>query len=188
MGRRAVELDALWDHYDEVLNRLPDARRKALEAAGKTLNNEVDRQIDRQLPGHDAGGRVKSWQEVTMGTRGGYARVSPMKKTVSASRRSWSHTQETYNSKQITNWLEHGHKMVLPKKAGRGFRRNGNVSERTVISGSTGAHIVPGYLFYSWAEMEAQKLAKKAAEEVLTLLAHDLEDLAAGQITMEGWI
>lgn len=185
MSKWVKGLEKLWDYHADVINAIPEARRIALEAAGEKLKEEVNRQIDLRLPNHDRRGRVKSWQEVTMGSRGGYVKVSPRDETVAESAQHWFRSTEKYSAHDITFWLEHGHKMVLPKR-----NRYGTVtwsdSDNAVENASTGELIVKGRMFYSWAWMAAPKLAKEAAEAVLEQLSDEFVDMIADYVDREG--
>lgn len=151
--------------WDDVLDMVPDARRNALEAAGAAVRKEVDRQIVSRLPGRDIHGSVRSWQGTTMGSKGGYVRIGPEEKGL---------TGKGYSTRKVTGYLEHGHKMVLPKR--NRYRRFKMKEKRNSVSSeSTGAPIVKGSQFYSWSKMEAEKVARMAAENALEQICDALE-------------
>lgn len=163
--------------FDEVLEELPEARRMALEAAGDALQKEVSRQIDKRV--HDSNGRVKRWQEISMGSKGGYVKVAPVEEEIE---------DKNCTSRELTYWLEHGHP-IAPLKRNRHGRIKRYVARRIdYLLFKAERQYVEGKMFYSWSKMEAAKLAKTAAEEVLTVLANDLENFMSGQVTMEGWL
>lgn len=174
MARNGLQdLGRLLHAFDEVLEKIPEAREKALEAAGERVKKELDRQIVARLPGRDQHGRVRSWQDVTMGSKGGYLRIKPTDLEIVNKYR--------YNSRQVTGYLERGHKIA---SSGRGRYRAVSRSEaapkkdsHVVTNESSGDLVVKGFQFYSWTRSRAANEARKAAEIVLEELEDTLEDL-----------
>ena len=154
------ELGELLHAFDEVIAKVPEARERALKAAIQPVETELDRQIVSRLPGKDQHYHVRSWQKVTMGERGGYIRLKP---TADEKNR------YGYSGRQITGYLEHGHKLAL--KRGR-YR----TSTRTVENAATGDQVVPGFLFYSYTKSRAVNAARMAAGSVLEEIEDTLED------------
>lgn len=174
MARSGLQdLGRLLHAFDEVLEKIPEAREKALEAAGERVKKELDRQIVARLPGRDQHGRVRSWQDVTMGSKGGYLRIKPTDLEIVNKYR--------YNSRQVTGYLERGHKMVLPERNRYRKVDRSSVSLRekshVVANESNGDLVVKGFQFYSWTRSRAANEARKAAEIVLEELEDTLEDL-----------
>ena len=96
--------DAFWRFWDDAIQRIPDLKREALEAMGKAVLQEVREQISRRGV-HDSQGRVAKWQEMRIGSKGGYVAVSPSPdETVQVTR-----SGETTTSKDVTRYLERGH-------------------------------------------------------------------------------
>ena len=103
-----------------------------------------------------------------MGSRGGYIKIQAAKEETN---------RYGYTARQITGYLERGHKMVLPKRNRyRDVDRSSvSKSDRTVENTATGDLVVPGYLFYSYTKMRAVNAARMAAESVLEELEDTLE-------------
>ena len=173
MARSGLQdLGRLLHAFDEVLEKIPEAREKALEAAGERVKKELDRQIVARLPGQDRHGHVRSWQETTMGSKGGYLRIKPTNKET---------VKEPYNSRQVTGYLERGHK-IAPSRRGRyrAVSRSEPAPKKgshVVTNESNGDLVVKGFQFYSWTRSRAANEARKAAEIVLEELEDTLEDL-----------
>lgn len=138
------ELEKFIHFYGRFLEKLPAIKTQALYAAGKAMQEEVRKQIQEQGV-HDSFGRVKRWQQVHLGSKGGYSAVRPIAE----------HTQKTWKGKpvyssQITKWLERGHRARTNK--------NGYFS---------GPSYVKGRLFYSWARSKGVDAARDAFEREL---------------------
>ncbi len=166
------ELEQFLHYYSRVMDAIPNARKEALSEAAEAVKAEVDRQIGAQGI-QDRHGRVKRWQQVTMGSGGGWARVKPVeikinKKTTSVETKI---NKET-TSVDITRYLERGHKLVMP---GRHGKVTTYAAKKAVVSESTGNYIVPGRLFYSRTKSKAQKIALDAARKVLDRIEDENE-------------
>lgn len=149
------EWDFFWRFWDEVIQRIPDLKREALEAMGKAVLQEVREQIPRRGV-NDQQGRVARWQEVRKGDRGGYVAVSPSPdETVQVTR-----SGEKTTSKDVTRYLERGH--GIPTPSGRSRRYVPRIASRRTY--------VPGHLFYSWAKQDAGKIALEKANRLLEQL------------------
>ncbi len=160
--------------FDDVMSEIPEARKRALEAAAAVVKAELDRQIEIRLPNKDRAGRVRRWQEVTFGSRGGYARIAAKDEPVRTS-------CDVYSSRDITFWLERGHVVGERKKTALkgGSKRRGRTKDYvSVESESTGKRIVTGKLMYSWTQFHAQREVRKAAENVLKRIAEQLENFS----------
>ena len=87
------QLEILADRFDASVEALPEIRREALERAGRGLLSTVR--------GRTGGtGKVQSWQELHMGSRGGYAAVRPKAGTF----------YRGYAAGYVTNAIENGHR------------------------------------------------------------------------------
>lgn len=162
MARRAglSELGELLHAFDEVIAKVPEARERALKAAIQPVEAELYKQIVARLPGKDQNYHVRGWQEVAMGSKGGYIKIqAPADEK----------NRYGYTVRQITGYLEHGHKLAV--KRGR-YR----TSSRTVENAATGDQVVPGFLFYSYTKSRAVNAARMAAESVLEEIEDTLED------------
>jgi hypothetical protein len=192
-------LGKMLQSFEDVTAKIPEARRKALEAAAKAVQEDLNREIVQRLPNHDARGRVRSWQEVTIGTRGGYAAVTRTPKSRSErvnQQSAWStvkralrgqSAKKVYTGYEITKWLEKGHE--IGNQYGRAkYHDNEDVrvvgtSKRgmtlyhvkTVENAANGHAVAPGFMFYSWTKSSADKLALEAAQQVLEEVKRTLE-------------
>ena len=158
------ELESFVRYYQKFWKKVPAIKTKALAVMGKVMQEEVRDQI-REQGVQDRFGRVNRWQQLTLGDRGGYAKISPMAE----------HTDSTWkgkpvNSRQITIWLERGHGTRRDKY---GYR--------------SGEGYVKGRLFYSWAKLRGFRKALDAAEREIDRITDDWEwDDETGEITSMG--
>ena len=61
-------------YWDRLLQVVPEARKEAVEAAGEAVKRSLNTQIQSaNLSSGEAKGRVKSWQELRLGSGGGWA-------------------------------------------------------------------------------------------------------------------
>ena len=150
--------DTFWKVWNRRLETLPGAKKAALFQAGQAVDALLERQISTRV--NDPRGRVKRWQELRLGSGGGYAAISPADDNVRVSRS----TSNKYTAKDITRYLERGHKIRPP--SGRWRRYRSRVQERADANGKHSlVGIVPGRMFYSWTKMEATAVAVRAARE-----------------------
>lgn len=165
--------DEFWDGWDVVIQKFPDAKRMALNEMGRAVLKEVLSQIKKQGI-TDQRGRVGSWQEIRIGSGGGYVAVSPDHEEVQVTKQG-----EKTNAKDVTRYLDRGHKVRGPSGRAKRYRPRMNYENSgSVISASTGALIVKGRLFYSYARENAERIAMHAAERnVLVHLENMLYDL-----------
>ena len=104
---------------------------------------------------------MERWQQLRMGSGGGYIAVSPVSDEAVQVTRGGKNT----TSKDVTRYLERGHGIRPPSgRAGRYVPR--------VRSGRT---YVPGRMFYSWAAANAEKLALKAADRAMGRIADEID-------------
>ena len=115
--------------WEELLQAVPDARRQAVEEAGAAVQRELNTQIGAAELADGAKGTVRTWQELRVGSKGGYAALSPGKGTAQPRVGETQHTWKgkPVSKKQVTRWLERGHAPAgrRPEAAGRGTRRGG---------------------------------------------------------------
>lgn len=151
-------MDKFARYWDRLYQAFPDARRQAAEAMGEAVRKDLNAQIQAADLLPSAKGTVRSWQQMRLGSRGGYAAVSPTKGTVMSRdprKGGWKMRQHTYRGKavsarQVTKWLERGH----------GTPWGGYVKARR---------------FYSFTRAKAWEHAKKAADKVLSLIADEVD-------------
>ena len=157
---QSIELRGLEeiDRLCEKLKRSPEvfqqARRECFEAAAR----EAERIVDRQIGGS---GKVQRWQESTVGTRGGYARVAPKKET-------WTERTKKAGNRYavgaVTNAIVSGHR--FPSPSGRRYYKPRIRS---------GGMKVPGRPFYDQAGPQIRDLARRTAERVAKQYLKELE-------------
>lgn len=151
--------DRFWEYWNTVIKQVPHVKKEALESMGGAVRDKVVQQLRQRV--NDPQGRVARWQEVRTGSRGGYVAVSPTNgETVQVSR-----TGHDTTSRDLTRYLERGHAVRSP--SGRAKRYTPRLR--------AGKTYVPGRMFYSWAKVDAEKLALKAADEVLCHIADEID-------------
>ena len=156
--------DKFWDYWQDLIEEWPDAKKAAMLAAGRALLPAVQRQIKQRV--NDARGRVQRWQDMRLGSGGGYVAVSPVDDQVTINQ-----TADRFvTAKDITQYLERGHAIRPP--SGR--------SQRYVPRVRSGRSYVPGRQFYSWTQLDAAKIATEAADEALEWLSDTLDDFNYG--------
>lgn len=190
-GRARFErkkLDEFLNCWEDLFEQFPEARAKAVESMGEAMQKEVNARIQAADLESDAKGTVVAWQELRLGSGGGYAVVSPIKgqTVLSRDRRRSGVTsrQHTYRgdpvtSKQITNWLEKGHGAreadTQKAYAWSDYRWNRMEAGNSSVHDRTGKRYIPGRQFYSFARLHALELALKAADKVLAVIADEVD-------------
>lgn len=92
------ELDNLTKSWDELLRQFPEKKATMLREMG----NEILSRVKQEIGGT---GKVKSWQDLHFGSRGGYVAVRPKKETYQTTK-----SGRRYAVGYITNAIEGGHK------------------------------------------------------------------------------
>jgi hypothetical protein len=142
---QSISITALEARWKELIQEIPELKRATFEDLGPDLLSEVRRQIG-------GSGKVQSWQEARVGSRGGYAAVRPKAKTYYASREGGKQYAVGY----ITNAINSGHKQVpgrfVPTGENEGFR--------------TKKEWVPSRHFYEDAATNAEALIHRAVESL----------------------
>ena len=190
MGSRArferERLDRFVEFWEPLFTAFPEAKAKAVKAMGEEMQKDLNAQIYAADLETDAKGTVVSWQELRLGSGGGYAAVSPVKgRTVRSKDRSRSGVktrQHTYrgspvSSKQITIWLDKGHGARRPDmtKAYAWSDTRWSRGGKSRVNDRTGTRFVPGRQFYSSARLKATDHAIRAADKVLSMIADEVE-------------
>lgn len=178
-------MDKFARYWDRLYRAFPNARRQAAEAMGEAVKKDLNAQIQAADLESGAKGTVRSWQQMRLGSKGGYAAVSPVKGTVMSKdprKGGWKMRQHTYRGKpvsarQVTRWLERGHGVghrpsTNPKgsRLVRGLREGGSS-----WNDRTGVNYVRGRQFYSFTRAKAWEHARKAADKVLNLIADEVD-------------
>lgn len=156
-------------------------KKSALYAAAVAAQKEVRSEIDRRV--NDSRGRVKHWQEVVMGSKGGFSKVSPSKAQVANRRGKYT----GYNAAQITGFINHGHGVRAPSGRAKRYSES-KYSEKLVhnerakrkdFAGAYITGVVPGRMFYSWSRERAAAAGLEAMYEEMDRLSDDWAELLA---------
>lgn len=146
------EMDRFARYWEKLYQAFPDARRQAAQAMGEAVQKDLNAQIQAADLENGAKSTVRSWQDVRIGSRGGYAAVSPAGGVAKPRAGQKQHTWrgDPVTQKQVTRWLERGH-------------------------GTPQGGYVKGRQFYSFTRMKAWEHARKAADRVLSLIADEVD-------------
>lgn len=167
LDRKAIE--KFNSYWEDLMEEFPEARASAVKAMGQAVKRDLDAQIGRADLEADAKGTVRSWQELRLGSRGGYAALSAQKGKPSGGRtKSWRGQAVTI--KQVIKWLERGHGV---RKPAPGSAAAWNRAGRSGLNTVTGLRYVKGRMFYSWTKMKAMEHALDAANEALEIFAEE---------------
>lgn len=172
------EMDAFARYWKDMLKTFPEARRKAVEAMGETVQRDLNAQIQAADLESGAKGTVRSWQTSRLGSKGGYAAVSPAKGTVMSRdprNGGWKMRQHTYKgkqvtAKQVTRWLERGH-----GTPSTGREKWSDSKTLHKIQDRQGKGYVRGRQFYSFTRSKAWEHARDAAEKLLSSIADEVD-------------
>lgn len=156
-------LERFTRYWEDMLKEFPEARRSAVTAMGEAVRKEVRAQVGARGV-TDESGHVSEWQELRIGSAGGYAAVSA--KNVESPHKKRTYRGKTVSGAQVTAWLERGHGVPkLRKRRWAGYGPNGK------IAGSKS--YVDGFYFYSWTKQRATDIALKAADRVLCMFSDE---------------
>ena len=169
------EADAFARFWADLFKAFPESRRKAVEAMGQTVKQDLDKQIQAAQLDHDAKGTVQAWQEVRLGSRGGYAAISPRRDVARPKAGEKQHTWQgnAVTQRQVTRWLERGHGTPSTGAMTWSYQRKTKTLRR--IRERAGTGYVRGRLFYSWTKLDAWEHARKTAERLLSAIADEVD-------------
>ena len=136
-------IEKISDKFNELLEKFPEMRRK--------YHEEVAKETQDLVKGGFGNGKVASWQEKHVGSKGGYSAVRPMAKTYYAN----------YAVGYITNSVTSGHR-TRPASPKRHRPRTNYVS---------GKHV------YIDKEVTARIMAERKAEEMTREIESRLRNL-----------
>ena len=162
--------------FGRLMEVYPEARATAVKAMGQAVQQELNAQIGKADLETDAKGTVSSWQELRLGSKGGYAALSAIKASPYHGGRkpkSWKGTPVTV--KQVTKWLERGHgvRKADTTKAYAWSQRRKNRIWRSGVNKYTGLRYVKGRMFYSWTKLKVRNQALDAATEAMNVFAKE---------------
>lgn len=175
--------EKFWRGWEHVIKKLPDAKRMALNEMGKAVLKEVWSQIGQQGI-NDRYGRVRRWQSMRIGSRGGYVAVSPDTDVVQVTKAGKKTT-----SKDVTRYLERGHRVRQPSGRTKRYVARFNDDARTVWSENFRRGdflVVKGRQFYSYARTNAERIAVRAAEKQVLVPLEEMLDELYGDALYEG--
>ena len=155
--------DKFWEYWEDFIEEWPEVKRFALLTMGSSVLKEVQDQVVRQGV-NDSRGRIRRWQDMRVGSHNGYVAVSPVSEDVAVIK------DGKTTARDITRYVDQGHTIRSP---------SGTAARYTprIKSGRT---YVPGRRFYSWARMDAQKIALEAADEAVRELCDAIDDAIYG--------
>lgn len=137
-----------FERLEIVKDLLPEMKREFLDSvSGKTLST-----VRGAIGG---AGKVQSWQEARVGSRSGYAAVSPKAKMF----------YKEYAVGYVTNAIERGHRNRSPSGQAKGRYRPRLTKPK-----------VPGRFFYKSSEAETARLAENGAKELEEKIARRIEE------------
>lgn len=142
------DLEQFAREMEELVRDFPEMRREMHEKAAVRLQQEVRMQIAAKL--NDEEGHVQGWQEVSVGSKGGYAKVKAKKGQTSRD-----------SPGAITNYLENGHNARKPMK--NQYERSSWANRRTA---RTRAY-VSGRGFYHQARKRATAVLQQEAQSLI---------------------
>ena len=148
-------LDRIRKSWDVLLERFPAEKRRVLSQVGQ----ELLRQVRVQIGGT---GKVAGWQDIHMGSGGGYVAVRPRAKTYQTTKGG-----KRYAVGYITNAIEGGHRpggrQPGPKAAGYRYQPRFHVSS------------VPGLWFYDRVRAQVGSLTQEELDTLLGTIIDGLE-------------
>lgn len=176
-------LDQFLHTWEPLFEKVPEARRAAVEAMGEAVWQELADQIEAADLGGDAKGTVVSWQTIRLGSGGGYAAVKPLAKKWSYKHgvgdpKFWKKMR--VSTRMVTKWLEKGHgaRQADPTKAyfwSRSRRNRWSSDHAAPFNDRTGKQYIQGRMFYSWANLKARDIALRAASRVLERIGDEVD-------------
>ncbi len=149
-------LKEIGEQFDDAAERFPEIRRAEIERAGDDLLHAVRGYIGGT-------GKVQSWQEKYIGSKGGYAAVRPMIKgdvdEVGYYGRSFVNIAK-YSYIGITTAVDQGHKT----RTGTTYKeaKNGKKVKRATYA----KKFVEGKHMYSKSQKDAETIAKKVRDNL----------------------
>ena len=142
----AVEIRAVSEQMEAALKRVPALRRKVIESVTQKVKARLDTEIASRV--RDTHGKIRGWQEIRIGSKAGYGVIAPVRDSPGA----------------ITQYLEGGHRIRNPKKAGaKGYRPRIRVAA------------VAGRFFYKSADAQKEGIINAELKKFEKELAENLD-------------
>lgn len=149
-------LAELRTRIENANNSIPELQRAAHERLGQVLQRTVRGNISTSL--NDSHGKIAGWQDVFVGSGGGYAAV---RATASPAGRD--------GAGAVTNYLENGH----IKRQRRTYVRK-QKRKIKIIRARAGNNWVEGRHFYQKSKSSAQQEVQREAETLANQIASSL--------------
>lgn len=147
------EFRRVFENLDRVKDQIPEIKREFLDSLGRRMLSSVRWAIGGE-------GKVQSWQEYSIGSRGGYAAVRPKENTYQNS------SKREYSVGFITTKIENGHRIRSPSGQAKGsYRYRGDAHK---------ANRIPGRYFYKDSQAAVDNFAK-AGKELADKIAQTIE-------------
>lgn len=146
------ELNRLVKKLETAPEILENAKRQAFEQAAPKMKQLLDAEIGGT-------GKVRSWQDSYVGSKGGYAAVRPKAKA-------YTDKSKRYAVGYVTNAINSGH--GFPTPSGKNPRYVPRIQSRR--------QNVPGRQFYEAAQSKLPDLVRETAEQVVDALVRHLEE------------
>lgn len=142
--------------FQQARQSIPQLQREAHERLGQVVQRTVRGNISTSL--NDSHGKIASWQDVFVGSRGGYVAV---RATDSPAGRN--------GAGAVTNYLENGH----VKRKRRTYIKN-QARYIKIIRARAGNNWVEGRHFYQKSKSSLQREVQREAENILNQLVSSL--------------
>ena len=152
------ELELLVKKMEKSPEVIREAKRRAYEEAAPKLKSTLESRIVSTIG--DTHGKVRSWQEETVGSKGGYAAVRPKAKTYT----DVNGKGKRYAVGYVTNAINSGHKFPSPSGR-RGYNPRIRIESQNVS----------GRYFYEKSSREVMEIAQSAVEQTVSDLVKHLE-------------
>ena len=156
MSNNTSGLAEMRTRIDNARNSIPELRRAAHERLGQVVQRTVRGNISTSL--NDSHGKIAGWQDVFVGSRGGYVAV---RATDSPAGRN--------GAGAVTNYLENGH----VKRKRRTYIKN-QARYIKIIRARAGNNWVEGRHFYQKSKSSLQREVQREAENILNQLVSSL--------------
>ena len=137
---------------EQTIKEFPQLRKKATAEVGDAMLTQLHSNIGGR-------GKVQRWQDVHLGSGGGYAAVRPKAKTYQTTKQG-----QQYAVGHVTNAIDAGHKIRPPGGKNKRYQPR-----------FTRAY-VRGRAFYAQTQGQVDGIAGKIADNLMDQMAKKLED------------
>ena len=148
-------LDQLGKSWSELLKRFPEEKRRVLFEVGQELLTQVRQEIGGK-------GKVAGWQDIHMGSKGGYVAVRARAKEYQTTK-----SGKRYAVGYVTNAIEWGHRT--------GGRRPGRKAEGYRYRPRIHKAAVPGKWTYKMVRGQLDAITQQELDQLLAFIIDGLE-------------